>query len=126
MVYSSRLRNSSQETLSNVRAVEASLLRSEALRNTTKATQTSNDQKITEIKNITTLIGSQFGNLQSSGEQSLALINNTISQVNDSLVCFAEAKKTVDNATQTVQSAQSLSTSALLVSFTSTHLRLLI
>ena len=126
MFYSSRLRNSSQQTLSDVRAVEASLLRSEALRNTTKASQTNNDQKIREIKNITTYVERQFGNLQSSGEQSLVLVNNTINQVNDSLMCFAEAKKTVDNATQTVQSAQSLSTSALLVSFTSIHLRLLI
>lgn len=111
----SRVRNSSQETLANVRAVETSLLSSALLRNTTKNIQTTNDQKINEIKNITAFVNSRFGNLQSSGEQSLAVINNTINQINDSLMCFAAAKNVVDNATQTVQSAQRLSTDALLV-----------
>lgn len=107
--------NSSQETLANVRTVEASLRQSETLRNTTRSIQTANDQKIGEIQNITAFVGSRFRNLQPSGEQSRILINNTIRQVNDSLMCFADAKRIVDNATQTLQSAQSLATSAFLV-----------
>ena len=105
--------------------MEASLLQSETLRNTTKNIQTANEQKTGEIKNVTAYVSGQFGNLQPSGEQSLVLVNNTITQVNDSLMCFAEAKRIVDNATQTVLSAQSLATSALQVGFLFMYLYIL-
>lgn len=114
--FSRHYRNSSQETLTSIQSVERSLLSSESLRNSTTSTITANDQKIGEVKNITAFVNGQFRGLQATGEQSLVLINNTISQVNSSLMCFAEAKAIVDNATKVVQSAQRLSTDALLVS----------
>ena len=109
-------RNSSQSTLANIQSVEASLLSAETLQNSTRQMHLDNDKKVAEVKNISRTVESRFRGLQGTGQQTLALVNSTITQVNDSLMCFANAKAIVDNATSIAQSAQSLSTSALLVS----------
>ncbi len=61
-------------------------------------------------------VESQFQNLQGTGSQTLALVNRSITQVNSSMMCFANAKKTVDNATLLAQSAQNSSSHSLMVS----------
>ncbi|XP_065068970.1 laminin subunit gamma-1-like [Rhopilema esculentum] len=114
-ILSQQAQNSSQSTLANIQSVEASLLSAETLQNSTRQMHLDNDKKVTEIKNISRTVESQFRGLQGTGQQVLALVNSTITQVNDSLMCFANAKSTVDNATSIAQSAQSLSTSALLI-----------
>ena len=97
--------------------MESSLLQAETLRNSTRQVHITNDQKVTEIRNISATVESQFKNLQTTGIQTLALVNTTISQVNDSLMCFADTNRIVANATLIARSAQNLSTNAIKVSF---------
>ena len=71
--------------------MESSLLQAETLRNSTRQLHSTNDEKMKEIRNISATVESQFKNLQTTGTQTLALVNTTISQVNNSQMCFADA-----------------------------------
>lgn len=93
------------------------MLQAEALRNSTRQIHATNDQKVKEVRNISATVENQFKNLQTTGIQTLVLVNTTINQINDSQMCFADTKRIVENASSIAQSAQNLSTNAIKVSF---------
>ncbi|KAK3701048.1 hypothetical protein QZH41_008153, partial [Actinostola sp. cb2023] len=97
-----------QKTLSEVQSIEKSVANAKTSRSETEQLQLQTDEKVNQINNITESIQTRFGNASLIGEETLRLINKTISTVDESLKCFNESKKTAEAAVVRAEKAYNM------------------